>query len=154
MTALTPVIPVDVARRRLVRAQQKAAQWVDPLFDAVDEARRARMTWAEIADSLGMAVGTVINRYGGGIEGHDQLLAEARERARRRPPRPPVPAPSWPGMSVAEAGEKLGVSAETVRRWIAQGNPAVEGEVCVDSLGRRSVRVLSVAIEDREEAAE
>ena len=130
--------PTNPAIRSLRSARRKFGEMTDPLFKATAAAREASLAWSQIADVLELPVATVKSRYSGGQAGLDARRAAARKRAERRPV-VRVPAATWAGVSLAEAGEVLGVSAETVRRRVHAG--AVRGGFEVDGLGRRSLRV-------------
>ena len=130
--------PTTQAIRALRVAGKKLGTATDPLFEVTAAAREAGLTWAQIAKALDLPVATVKSRYAGGQAGLEARRAAARKRAERRPV-VRVPAATWAGVSLAEAGEVLGVSAETVRRRVHAG--AVRGGFEVDGLGRRALRV-------------
>ena len=135
------------AIRALRVAGKKLGTATDPLFEVTAAAREAGLTWAQIAKALELPVATVKSRYAGGLAGLEVRRAAARKRAKRRPV-VRVPAPDWPGLSLAEAAEWLEVSTETVRRRVHAG--ALRGGWKTDSLGRRAMRVqgLGAAGED------
>ena len=141
------MMPTNPAIRSLRSARRKFGEMTDPLFKATTTARDAGITWSQIADVLELPVATVKSRYAGGQAGLEVRRAAARKRAKRRPV-VRVPAPDWPGLSLAEAAEWLEVSTETVRRRVHAG--ALRGGWKTDSLGRRAMRVqgLGAAGED------
>ena len=130
--------PTTQAIRALRVAGKKLGTATDPLFEVTAAARDAGITWSQIAEVLSLPVATAKSRYAGGQAGLEARRAAARKRAKRRPI-VRVPAATWAGVSLAEAGEVLGVSAETVRRRVHAG--AVRGGFEVDGLGRRALRV-------------
>ena len=132
------MMPINPAIRSLRSARRKFGEMTDPLFKATTTARDAGITWSQIADLLDLPVATVKSRYAGGLAGLEARRAAARKRAKRRPV-VRVPAATWAGVSLAEAGEVLGVSSETVRRRVHLGH--IRGGFEVDGLGRRALRV-------------
>ena len=126
------------AVRALRSVGKRISNKTDPIFEAVAIARKASLTWSQIAEVLSLPVATAKSRYSGGLAGLEARRAAARKRAKRRPV-VRVPEPEWAGRSLAEAGKALGVSLETVRRRVHAGT--ILGGFEVDSLGRRSLRV-------------
>ena len=132
--------PTTQAIRALRVAGKKLGTATDPLFEVTAAAREAGLTWAQIAKALDLPVATVKSRYAGGLAGLEARRAAARERAKRRPV-VRVPAPEWPGVTLAETAAALGISTETVRRRVHSG--AFRGGWEMDALGRRSLRVTA-----------
>ena len=126
------------AVRALRSVGKRISNKTDPIFEAVAVARKVSLTWAQIAEALDIPTATAKSRYAGGLAGLEARRAAARERAKRRPV-VRVPAATWAGVSLAEAGEVLGVSSETVRRRVHLGH--IRGGFEVDGLGRRALRV-------------
>ena len=130
--------PTTQAIRALRVAGKKLGTATDPLFEVTAAARDAGITWSQIAEVLSLPVATAKSRYAGGQAGLEARRAAARKRAKRRPI-VRVPAATWAGVSLAEAGKALGVSSETVRRRVHLGR--IRGGFEVDGLGRRALRV-------------
>ena len=128
------------AVRALRSVGKRISNKTDPIFEAVAVARKVSLTWAQIAEALDIPTATAKSRYAGGLAGLEARRAAARERAKRRPV-VRVPAPEWPGVTLAETAAALGISTETVRRRVHSG--AFRGGWEMDALGRRSLRVTA-----------
>jgi len=93
---------------------EKAAQAARDRARDIVKVLKDDHTWAELADLTGMTVAQL--QYGQWVE-TSPSLRRRREGAR-------VPAPPKPGLSVAEAARRLGVTRPTVYRWIEAGRVA------------------------------
>lgn len=108
-----------------VTATRDAARWLEEvgLVDAVERARAAGSTWAQIGAALGVTGATATTRFGGTPEEREARARQSRERAAQRNKIASeaigaTPRGELPGMSVADAAEKLDVQLGTFRRRI------------------------------------
>lgn len=108
--------PLDRLRgiRRLVIALE-----ADPAtLAAVREALAAGRTWDEIAEAAGLSASAAKYRWAG----DDAVIAERQEASRRRKRERPSSRPTdLPGLSVAEAAAKLGITPQAVYQRVTRG---------------------------------
>lgn len=105
----------DLAAARADQAEhEKAAEAARDRTRAIVGELKKHHTWAELAELTGMSVAQL--QYGQWVETQPSLQ---RRREGRR-----VPAPPKPGLSVAEAARRLGVTRPTVYKWVEEGKVA------------------------------
>lgn len=105
--------------------------------DAVREALAAGSTWEEVAAAAGLKSAAAKWRW----QGSDDEISERHESGRKRSARPSSVPTDLPGMSVADAAKKLGVSAQAVYLRMTRGT--LRGET-VDLPDGRSYRRVFV----------
>lgn len=175
---------LEIAKQKLARdlARQEAGDTADPTIqlaavaqmqselrevgvqEAVDACRAAEppVTWAVVAERLGLgSPQAAIARYGPGADEHRAKAAarSAARDARAAQARPEVDVEDLPGLSIAEAAEKLGITEANVRvklsrvrknaREAGGDAQAALAEKLVEAVGpdgRKSVRVLDLSI--------
>ncbi|WP_424465470.1 hypothetical protein [Pseudoclavibacter helvolus] len=122
LDALAPSGGDPLAR---VSAARDAARWLEEvaLVQAVEQARAAGATWAQIGAALGTTGATATTRFGGTPEEREARAQQSRERAaeRNRAASEAIgatPREDLPGMSVADAAEQLDLQLGTFRRRI------------------------------------
>lgn len=108
-----------------VTAARDAARWLEEvaLVEAVERARASGSTWAQIGAALGVTGATATTRFGGTSEEREARAQQSRDRAAQRNRAASeaigaTPRDELPGISVAEAAEKLDVQLGTFRRRI------------------------------------
>jgi hypothetical protein len=85
---------------------------------AVREARDAGADWEQIAEAAGLSVSAAKYRWAG----DDDAIAERQETSRRRKRERPSSRPTdLPGLSVAEAAAKLGVTPQAIYQRVTRG---------------------------------
>lgn len=125
VVALDALTPADGGPLARVTAARDAARVLEEvgLVQAVEEARAAGATWAEVGAALGIAGPTATSRFGGTPEEREARAQQSRERAAQRnrvasEAIGATPLAELPGMSVAEAAERLDLKLGTFRRRI------------------------------------
>lgn len=96
-----------------------AALEADPAqLSAVRSALADGATWDEIAEAAGLSPSAAKYRWAG----DDDEIAERHEASRRRKRERPSSSPTdLPGLSVAEAAERFGVSAQAIYQRVNRG---------------------------------
>ncbi|WP_146077929.1 hypothetical protein [Pseudoclavibacter sp. AY1F1] len=123
--ALDVLAPVGGDPLARVTATRDAARWFEEvaLVEAVERARATGSTWAQIGASLGVTGATATTRFGGTPQEREARAQQSRDRAAQRnrvasEAIGATPRDELPGISVAEAAEKLDVQLGTLRRRI------------------------------------
>ena len=108
-----------------VTAARDAARWLEEvaLVEAVERARAHGSTWSQIGAALGVTGTTATTRFSGTPEEREARALQSRERAAQRnrvasEAIGATPRDELPGISVAEAAEKLDLQLGTFRRRI------------------------------------
>lgn len=119
--------------RELIAALER-----DPAqLTAVREALAAGIGWAEVADASGLTPGAARQRWAG----DDDDIAKRQESSRRRKRERPSSRPAeLPGLSVAEAAARFGVSAQAI--YLRVGRGQLEARTVELPDGRRYKRVF------------
>ncbi|MFK4729986.1 hypothetical protein ROT00_09890 [Agromyces mediolanus] len=108
--------PLD--RVRAVRRLLRALDAEPAVLAAVREAREAGADWNEVAEAAGLSEGAAKQRWAG----DDTAIAERREASRKRKRERPSSRPTeLPGLSVAEAAAKLGVTPQAIYLRVSRG---------------------------------
>ncbi|MCD1572781.1 hypothetical protein [Agromyces mediolanus] len=129
--------PAVLDRVRAVRRLLRALEAEPAVLAAVREARDGGAGWAEVAAAAGLSEGAAKQRWAG----DDAAIAERREASRRRKRERPSSRPSeLPGLSVAEAAAKLGVTAQAIYLRVSRGQLASRTVELPD--GRKYKRVF------------
>lgn len=129
--------PAALDRVRAVRRLLRALEAEPAVLAAVREARDGGADWAEVAAAAGLSEGAAKQRWAG----DDAAIAERREASRRRKRERPSSRPSeLPGLSVAEAAAKLGVTAQAIYLRVSRGQLASRTVELPD--GRKYKRVF------------
>lgn len=123
--ALEVLAPADGDPLARVTSTRDAARWFEEvaLVEAVEQARATGSKWAQIGAALGVTGATATTRFGGTAEEREARAQQSRERAaeRNRAASEAIgatPRDELPGISVADAAEKLDVQLGTFRRRI------------------------------------
>jgi hypothetical protein len=107
-----------LARLRGIRALATALEADPAALAAVRAALADGATWDDIADAAGLSPSAAKYRWAGG----DAEIAERHEASRRRKRERPSSAPTdLPGLSVAEAAAKFGVTAQAIYQRVNRG---------------------------------
>ncbi|MFC6354929.1 hypothetical protein [Luethyella okanaganae] len=109
-------------RLRAIRSLQLALDAEPATLSAVREALADGADWNEIAEAAGLKAAAAKNRWYGG----DAEIAARREASRKRSARPSAKPTGLPGLSVAEAAERLGVSVQAVYLRVTRGTLRAE----------------------------
>lgn len=133
-TAATP--PEAGERLRGIRQLQAALDTEPAVLDAVREALAAGTGWDEIADSAGLKPAAAKWRW----QGSDAEIAARHAAGRKRSERPSSKPRELPGLSVADAAKKLGVSPQAVYLRVTRGQLRAETVTLPD--GRSYKRVF------------
>lgn len=99
--------------RVLLTTLERDAATVQSVRDALG----AGATWDEIADSAGLGVAAAKWRW----QGSDAEIEARHAAGRKRSARPSSVPTDLPGMSVAEAASKLGVTAQAIYQRVNRG---------------------------------
>ncbi|WP_022889997.1 hypothetical protein [Agromyces italicus] len=115
-----------------------AALEADPAaLAAVRDALAAGIGWDEIAETAGLSTSAAKYRWAG----DDEAIAERQEASRRRKRERPSSVPTGlPGLSVAEAAAKYGVTAQAIYQRVTRGILRAETVELAD--GRKYKRVF------------
>ena len=115
-----------------------AALEADPAsLVAVREALGAGRTWDEIADAAGLSPSAAKYRWAGD---DDEIAARHEASRKRKRERPSTVPTELPGLSVAEAAAKLGVTPQAIYQRVTRGLLRAETVELAD--GRKYKRVF------------
>jgi transposase-like protein len=104
---------------------------------AVREALDAGATWDEVADAAGLSPSAAKYRWAG----DDDAIADRQEASRKRKRERPSSVPTdLPGLSVAEAAKRLGVTPQAIYQRVNRG--LLEASTVELPDGRRYKRVF------------
>jgi hypothetical protein len=103
---------------------------------AVRAARDAGASWDDIARSAGLGVAAAKWRW----QGTDAEIAQRHDAGRQRAKRPSSRPTDLPGLSVAEAADRLGISVQGIYQRVARGQ--LESRTVVLDDGRSYKRVF------------
>jgi hypothetical protein len=118
--------------QNLIRALE-----ADPAsLTAVREARDAGAGWDDVARAAGLGTAAAKWRW----QGTDAEIAARHEAGRKRSARPSSRPADLPGLSVAEAADRLGISVQGVYQRITRGQLRAETVTIAD--GRSYKRVF------------
>lgn len=124
-SALDELAPSEGDALARVTATRAAARWLEEvgLVEAVERARAGGSTWAQIGAALEVTGTTATTRFGGTPAEREARAQQSRDRAAQRnrvasEAIGATPRDDLPGISVAEAAEKLDVQLGTFRRRI------------------------------------
>ncbi|RXZ70956.1 hypothetical protein [Agromyces albus] len=112
----TRVTPLE--RLRGIRSLITALEADPASLNAVREALDAGEAWEEIADAAGLSPSAAKYRWAG----DDDAIAARQEASRRRKRDRPSSAPTeLPGLGVAEAAKRLGVTPQAIYQRVNRG---------------------------------
>lgn len=103
---------------------------------AVRDALAAGAGWEEIGQAARLSPGAAKARW----QGDDAAIAERQQASRKRSVRPSAKPTDLPGLSVAEAAEKLGVTAQAIYLRVTRGQMVAQTVELPD--GRKYKRVF------------
>ena len=129
--ATTPLDRLAGIRRLIAALEDDPATLV-----AVRDAQDAGADWDAIAASAGLGVAAAKWRW----QGSDTEIAARHEAGRKRSARPTSKPTDLPGLSVADAAAKLGISVQGVYQRITRG--LLKAETVTLDDGRRYKRVF------------
>lgn len=113
--------PADAApleRLRGIRSLATALEADPASLRAVREALDAGATWDEVADAAGLSPSAAKYRWAG----DDDAIATRQEASRKRKRDRPSSVPTdLPGLSVAEAARRLGVTPQAIYQRVSRG---------------------------------
>jgi hypothetical protein len=125
--------PLEMLRR--IRSASAALE-SEPLPHVREALESA--SWDEIADAAGLKPAAAKWRW----HGSDAEIADQHEQGRKRSERPSSKPTDLPGMSVAEAAQSLGVTAQAIYLRVSRGQLRAE---TVEHNGRSYKRVFPEA---------
>ena len=131
---MTRPLPLD-----LVRGIRELAAALDAEPATVSAVRRALAggaTWDEVAEAASLGLAAAKWRW----QGTDEEIAARHEAGRKRSARPSSVPTDLPGLSVADAAKRLGVTVQAVYLRISRGQ--LEATTVELDDGRRYKRVL------------
>jgi hypothetical protein len=148
--ALTHLIDADRAdttpdpleRLRAIRSLIAALEQDPAALDAVRDALAAGVGWDQIAEASGLKSAAAKWRW----QGSDAEIASRHEAGRKRSARPSSVPTDLPGLSVAEAARRLGVSAQAIYLRVSRGTLAASTVQLPD--GRSYKRVFPDGLPD------
>jgi predicted DNA-binding protein YlxM (UPF0122 family) len=126
--------PLD--RVRGIRSLTALLENEPALLTSVRAAKRDHESWDAIADAAGLKPAAAKWRW----QGNDAEIAERHDQGRKRAARPSSVPTDLPGLSVADAATKLGVSAQAIYLQVTRGTLHAE-TVTLDD-GRSYKRVF------------
>jgi len=131
--------PLDRLRgiRSLVTALEADAASLTAVRSAID----AGATWNEVAAAAGLGAAAAKWRW----QGTDDEIETRLEAGRKRSARPSSKPTDLPGVSVAEAAKRLGVSVQAVYLRITRGTLIAETVTLDDGRSYRRVMNLSTS---------
>jgi hypothetical protein len=129
-------VPEAITRLSGIRSLMEALEADPATLDAVRDALADGATWEAIATAAGLKPAAAKWRW----QGSDAEIAERHEAGRRRSTRPSSVPADLPGLSVADAANKIGVSAQAIYLRISRGHLRSETIELPD--GRRYKRVF------------
>jgi DNA invertase Pin-like site-specific DNA recombinase len=135
------ILPEPLERLAGLRDLVSELEQDEAVRASVREALAAGSTWEQIATAAGLKSAAAKWRW----QGSDDEIFERHESGRKRSARPSSIPTDLPGMSVADAAKKLGVSAQAVYLRLTRGT--LHGET-VDLPDGRSYRRVFVEDSD------
>jgi transposase-like protein len=111
------VLPDPLERLAGVRGLVSELEQDDAARDAVRDALDAGSSWEDIAAAAGLKAAAAKWRW----QGSNEEILERHESGRKRSARPSNVPTDLPGVSVADAAKRLGVSAQAVYLRVARG---------------------------------
>jgi hypothetical protein len=134
--------PDPLERLRAIRSLIAALEQDPAALDAVRDALAAGAGWDQIAEASGLKSAAAKWRW----QGSDAEIASRHEAGRKRSARPSSVPTDLPGLSVAEAARRLGVSAQAIYLRISRGTLAASTVQLPD--GRSYKRVFPDGMPD------
>jgi hypothetical protein len=134
--------PDPLERLRAIRSLIAALEQDPAALDAVRDALAAGAEWEQIAEASGLKPAAAKWRW----QGSDAEIASRHEAGRKRSARPSSVPTDLPGLSVAEAARRLGVSAQAIYLRISRGTLAASTVQLPD--GRSYKRVFPDGMPD------
>jgi hypothetical protein len=115
-SAATP--PDPLARVRGIRALTAALEAEPAMLQSVREALAGGSSWTDIADAAGLGPAAAKWRW----QGTDDEIAARHDAGRKRAARPSSVPTDLPGLSVADAAARLGVTPQAVYLKVTRGS--------------------------------
>lgn len=123
-------VPLEMLRRIRLAAAALESEQLPHVRQALETA-----SWDEIADAAGLKAPAAKWRW----QGSDEEIADRHEQGRKRSERPSSKPTDLPGMSVAEAAQSLGVTAQAIYLRVSRGQLRAE---TIEQNGRSYKRVF------------
>lgn len=133
-------VPEPLERLRAVRQLAAALEAEPAQLSSVREAIESGASWDSIADAAGLKPAAAKWRW----QGTDEEIADRHEAGRKRSERPSSVPTDLPGLSVAEAAKKLGVTAQAIYLQVSRGTMRSETVELPD--GRKYKRVFPTGL--------
>lgn len=134
--------PDPLERLRAIRSLIAALEQDPAALDAVRAALAVGAGWEQIAAASGLKPAAAKWRW----QGSDEEIASRHEAGRKRSARPSSVPTDLPGLSVAEAARRLGVSAQAIYLRVSRGTLAASTVQLPD--GRSYKRVFPDGLPD------
>ncbi|GAB3042419.1 hypothetical protein GCM10027052_25510 [Parafrigoribacterium mesophilum] len=112
------VMPGPLDRLRDIRSLITALEQDAATLDAVRDALASGASWDQVAEASGLKPAAAKWRW----QGSDAEIASRHEAGRKRSARPSNVPTDLPGLSVAEAARRLGVSVQAIYLRISRGS--------------------------------
>ena len=132
----TGEIPDALTRLRDIRSAVAAFEDDPATLTAVRDAVASGSSWDDIASAAGLKPAAAKWRW----QGSDEEIAARHEAGRKRAARPSSVPTGLPGLSVAEAAKKLGVTPQAIYLKVSRGSLRAETVELAD--GRKYKRVF------------
>lgn len=129
-------VPDALARLRDIRSAIAALEEDEATLTAVRDAVASGSSWDDIAHAAGLKPAAAKWRW----QGSDEEIATRHEAGRKRAARPSSVPTDLPGLSVAEAAKKLGVTPQAIYLKVSRGTLRAETVELDD--GRKYKRVF------------
>lgn len=133
-SAATP--PAPLTRVRDIRTLSAALESESAILRSVREAIEGGSSWDEVADAAGLGPAAAKWRW----QGTDDEIAARHEAGRKRSARPSSVPTDLPGLSVADAAARLGVTPQAVYLKVTRGTLTARTVDLAD--GRKYKRVF------------
>ncbi|SDT13285.1 hypothetical protein [Microterricola viridarii] len=136
LDAATPTPASALDRLSAVRTLIAALEADAASLTAVREALASGADWGEIGAAARLSPAAAKARW----QGDDAAIAERQQASRKRSARPSAKPTDLPGLSVAEAADKLGVTAQAIYLRVTRGQ--LEAQTIELPDGRKYKRVF------------
>lgn len=136
LDAATDAEASGLERLSAVRGASAALDADPAALAAVRQAVTSGASWEQIGAAAGLSPAAAKARW----QGSDAEIAERQQASRKRSARPSAKPTDLPGLSVAEAAEKLGVSVQAIYLRVTRGQLQAQTVELPD--GRKYKRII------------